>query len=162
MVLSAFLVSSCGKVKEPEFKGVENLHTGKLGLQQSTLNLDLLYFNPNRSGLKLKAAEGDAWIDGQFLGHFSLDSQVVIRGNSNFRLPVTFRAETGRLVKNSLLALLGQQAVLKVEGKALVGKSGVFIHYPIRYEGKHNLSELLEPDGKTLQRKKLTELLLTR
>jgi LEA14-like dessication related protein len=144
LFLLAVLLSSCGKVKEPEFKGIDNLRAGKLGFNSSTFNLDILYFNPNRSGLKLKEAEGDAWMDGKYLGHFTLDSLISIHGNSDFRLPVTFKADMGQLFKNSLLSLMGNQSLLKVEGKAKIGKSGIFVNYPIRYEGKHNLGELLK------------------
>lgn len=147
-VILAILLCSCGKIREPEFKGVENLRIVKFGLNESTFNMDLHYFNPNKAGLRLKSAEGDAWLDDRYLGHFSLDSLVVIRKLDDFRLPLTFRATTGQVMRNTLGAFLGRDAVIKVEGKAVAGKGGIYIHYPIHYEGKHNLGALLNSPQK--------------
>lgn len=105
--------------------------------------MELHYYNPNKAGLKLKSAEGDAWLDDRYLGHFSLDSMVLIRKLDDFRLPVTFRATTGQVMKNTLGAFLGKEALIKVEGRAMAGKGGIYISYPIHYEGKHNLGDLL-------------------
>jgi LEA14-like dessication related protein len=141
--MAVLFISACS-LEEPTFKGIENVQMGKLGVKESTFTLDLHYFNPNRSGLKLKKAEGDAWMDGDYLGHFTMDTLINIPGNSDFLLPVKFRAEMALLLKNSMSAMLGKESLLKVEGKARVGKSGIYIRYPIRYEGKHNLGELLK------------------
>jgi hypothetical protein len=144
LTMSTFLLLSCGQVKPPDFKGIENLQLEKLSLNEPIFNLDLHYFNPNKGRLQIKFAEGDAWMDNKYLGHFKMDTLVRIAGKSDFRLPVTFKAELGNLFRNSLAAMLGQQSLLRIEGKARVGKSGLFINYPIRYEGKHNLGELLK------------------
>lgn len=143
LFVAVALLSSCGKVKEPDFKGIGNLRMNKFGFNSSSFSVDLHYFNPNRSGLQLKAAEGDAWMDGRFVGHFTMDTLIQIRGNSDFRLPIHFQGEMGPLFKNSLAAMMGKQTLLKVEGKAKIGKSGIFINYPIRYEGSHNFVDLL-------------------
>lgn len=143
LFLAPLLHFSCGKLAEPEFRGIENFKVGQLGVKESTFTLDLHYFNPNRSGLKLKEAEGDAWMDGNYLGHFIMDTLINVTAQNDFRLPILFKAASGQLLNNSLLSLFGQESLLKVEGKARVGKGGIYIRYPIHYEGKHNLGELL-------------------
>ncbi|MBL7748666.1 MAG: LEA type 2 family protein [Chitinophagaceae bacterium] len=143
-LLLSVLLFSCGKIKEPDFKGIGNLRLDKFGFNSSSFSVDLHYFNPNRSGLQLKAAEGDAWMDGRYVGHFTMDTLIHIRGNSDFQLPIHFQGEMGPLFKNSLAAMMGKQSLLKVEGKARIGKSGIFIKYPIRYEGSHNFVDLLK------------------
>ena len=140
----AALHFSCKSFKEPTFQGIENVQLGKMGPGESSFTLDMHYFNPNRSGLKMKEAEGDAWMDGNYLGHFTMDTLINIPGNNDFRLPIKFKASMGQLLKNSFAAMLGKESLLKVEGKARVGKGGIFIRYPIHYEGKHNLGELLK------------------
>ncbi|HQX97100.1 MAG TPA: hypothetical protein PLT02_09390, partial [Chitinophagaceae bacterium] len=50
------VLSSCGSIKDPEFQSIENIKLGKLGLSESTLNLDIVYSNPNNTRLKLKSA----------------------------------------------------------------------------------------------------------
>lgn len=141
-LFALLLLSACGKFKEPEFRGISNLSIGQLNLKDPLLNLQLAYHNPNRSGLKIKHAEGDAWADGEFIGHFTMDTLVMINGESDFVLPVKFKPDLKPLLKTSLLSALGRDAQLKIEGKARVGKGLIFINYPIRYEGMHNLGEL--------------------
>lgn len=137
---------SCGSLKEPEFKGIENVRIKKFGLNESTLSLNLHYFNPNKSRIKLKKAEGDAWIDGKFLGHFIIDTLVLIPANGDFQLPVKLKMDMSSLLKNSLAALFNKEVLVKIDGKAKVGKAGLFISYPIRYEGKQNFGDMLKED----------------
>lgn len=140
---SAFFLLSCGQVKEPDFKKIENIRVSKMGLRESSLTLDLCYFNPNNIRIKLKSAEGDAWIENNFIGHFIIDSLIQIPANGDFRLPVKLKVDMSKVLKNSLIALLAKETIIKVEGKARVGKGFVYINYPIRYEGKQKLGELL-------------------
>ena len=114
-----------------------------MGLRESSLTLDLCYFNPNNIRIKLKSAEGDAWIENNFIGHFIIDSLIQIPANGDFRLPVKLKVDMSKVLKNSLIALLAKETIIKVEGKARVGKGFVYINYPIRYEGKQKLGELL-------------------
>jgi LEA14-like dessication related protein len=146
-LLSAFIIS-CKGLKEPAFRGIENVKVSRLGLQESTLTLDLHYFNPNKSTLKLKNAEGDAWLDGSLLGHFTIDTLIKIPANADFRMPVTLQMNMKKLVQNSAALLLKDEVTLKVEGKAKVGKGAVFINYPIRYEGKQRTDSLMKQTGK--------------
>lgn len=142
-LLLLLFLSSCGHFKDPEFKGIKNLSVSQFNFKDPTLNLELDYFNPNKANLKIKQAEGDAWADDQYLGHFTMDTLIHINGHSDFSLPVKFKADMKILLKNSLTSLLGKEATLKVEGKARVGKGFIFINYPIHYEGKHSMAELV-------------------
>jgi LEA14-like dessication related protein len=139
-----FILSSCVSLKEPDFKGIENIRISRLGLNESTLNLDLHYFNPNKSKLRLKQAEGDAWLDGNLLGHFTIDTLIKIPATGDFRLPVMLEMNMKKLLQNSAVLLLKNEVMLRVEGKAKVGKGGVFINYPIRYEGKQRTEDLMK------------------
>ena len=141
---SLFFLPSCGSVKEPDFKSIENVKVSKFGLSESTLSLDLRYYNPNKFRVKLQNAEGDAWIENNYLGHFSMDTLIHVPANGEFRLPVKLQVDMGKILKNSLVAFLAKEVVIRVEGKARLGKGFVFINYPIRYEGKQNLGDLLK------------------
>ena len=136
-------ILSCGQLKEPDFKGIENVHLNKLGLKESTLFLDLHYFNPNRFSLKLKKAEGDAWMEDNYLGHFTVDTLIYIPANGDFWLPVNLQVDMSKILKASLITLLTKEMMIKVEGKARVGKGFLYINYPISYEGKQKLDEML-------------------
>jgi LEA14-like dessication related protein len=143
LVLGTFL-SSCGSLKEPELMGIENVRTGGVGLIQSTLTLNLHYFNPNNKRLKFQKGEGDAWLDGNPLGHFSIDTLIHIPSMSDFRLPVKMVMDMRYFVENMSAAFSGKEVTLKVDGVARAGKGIVFINYPLHYEGKQKLSDLLK------------------
>ena len=139
----SILLVSCGKLREPEFRGLENIRVSKLGAQQTLLGLDLVYHNPNKARLKLKEAEGDAWLDGNLLGHFRIDTLIDIAPLSDFRLPVTLELDMQQVFRNTLNLVLNPEINVKVDGRAKVGKGGLFIRYPLKYEGKHNLGAML-------------------
>ena len=139
-----FILPSCVSLREPDFKGIENIRISRLGLNESTLTLDLHYFNPNKSKLKLKQAEGDAWLDGNLLGHFTIDTLIKIPATGDFRLPVMLEMNMKKLFQNSTALLIKNEVTLRVEGKAKVGKGAIFINYPIRYEGKQRTEDLMK------------------
>src|SRR5450755_3940068 len=88
-LVSVFFLVSCGSIKDPEFKSIENARLSQMGFKESILNLDLIYFNPNKFRVKLKEAEGDAWLDSNYLGHFIIaDTLIHIPAAADFRLPV--------------------------------------------------------------------------
>ena len=146
VLLPFFLLTSCKKFKEPDFKSIDNLRLGSVSLSASTLFMDLRYFNPNPSKLKLKGAEGDAWVEGNLLGHFIVDSLIIIPANADFSVPVKLQVDMSKVLKNSFSAFLSNEVLVKLEGKARVGKGGFYINYPIHYEGKQNLNKLF-PNG---------------
>lgn len=142
LFLTLFLFS-CGTLREPDFKGVENIRVARLGKGESTLAMDVRYYNPNKSRVKLKDAGGSVWLDGNFLGNFKMDSMVHIPALAEFTLPITLDVDMKKLFRNSITTFLNKEVIVKLEGKAKLGKGFVFINYPIRYEGKQDMEKLL-------------------
>lgn len=140
----SFLMISCKSIKEPELKGVGNIRMTKLNLTKTSLILDLHYFNPNNYRLKLKKAEGDAWLNGQPLGHFTVDSLVHINALSDFQLPAKVEMDMANLTLNASAILLNKEVTITVDGVARVGKGPLYINYPIHYEAKQKLKELFK------------------
>ena|SRR5882724_3392431 len=144
------IMFSCRAMKDPDFRSIENLRLQRADLNESTLFLDIRYFNPNRSGMKLKDAKGDAYLDGVLLGRFKMDTLINIPANAEFTLPIKMTVNMKDILQNSISSFLGNEVTIKIDGKAKVGKGGVFIRYPIHYEGKQNLSELLKQNRSLL------------
>lgn len=138
------IFSSCKSVKEPELKGIEKVSVKRFGLTESNLDFEILFFNPNNYRLKLKNATGEAWLDGNPLGQFTMDSLIHIPAKGDFRLPVQMKMDMRHFVSNMAAAFMDKQVTLKVNGMARAGKGIVYINYPIKYEGKQKLSELLK------------------
>lgn len=142
LFLTQFL-TSCSTLREPDFRAVENIRVARLGKSETTLAMDVRYYNPNKTRVKLKEAVGRAWLDGNFLGNFKMDSTVLIPATAEFTLPVTLAVDMKKLFRNSLTAILNKEVTIKLEGRAKLGKGFVLINYPIRYEGKQDLESLL-------------------
>jgi hypothetical protein len=73
-----------------------------------------------------------------------MDTLIAIPSRGDFVLPVKLQIDMKKILTNSLVAFLANEVTVKVEGKARVGKGFVYINYPIRYEGKQNLRELIK------------------
>jgi LEA14-like dessication related protein len=139
------LLGSCGKMEEPVFNNIGNVKLGKLGLATTTMSFDMEYFNPNNSRAKLTAAAGEAWLDSNYLGHFHVDTLVIIPPKSNFTVPVKLDMDMQKLLTYSLSDFRNKKDVLvTIKGTARVGKSGFYRKLPLDYEGRKNLSEIFK------------------
>lgn len=143
LIIAGTLIS-CGKMKDPVFKGIENVKMNGLGVQESFVTLDIRYLNPNAFKGRLKSAEGDAWMDSIYLGHFTVDTLVQIPPNSEFLVPVKLMVDMKQMLKHSLTAFLKEDVILKIAGTARAGKSGFYKNFSLNYLGKQNLSELFK------------------
>lgn len=141
-IMLAIILVSCGKMKDPVFKGIENVRMNGLGIDASSVMLDIRYMNPNKFKGQLTQAEGDAWMDSIYLGHFTVDSIVMIPANSDFLVPVKLAVDIKQMLKHSLTAFLNQDVLLRITGKARAGKSGFYKNFSLNYVGRQNLKEL--------------------
>ncbi len=140
--LVALLLGSCSRMKDPVFKGIENVKMNGLGFQASTVTLDIRYLNPNKFKGRLSQAEGDAWIDSTYLGHFIVDTLVDIPANSEFLVPVKLKVDMKQMLQHSLTSFREEQVTLRITGKARAGKSGFYKNFSLNYIGKQNVKEL--------------------
>jgi LEA14-like dessication related protein len=135
-------LASCGKMKDPVFKGIENVKMNAVGIDASSVTLDIRYSNPNNFKGQLRQAEGDAWMDSIYLGHFIVDSTVMIPPNSDFLVPVRLAIDMKQMLKHSMTAFLKEEVMLRITGSARAGKSGFYKNFSLNYLGKQNLKEL--------------------
>lgn len=139
LAICLFGLSFCGKPKQPDYIDFQNLKLNKAGLNQSVINFDLRYFNPNKYKLQLKQASVDVYFNDKFVGHSSLDSLIHIPARDTFMIPVSMQLEMKSLVKNAVQLLMNPDVMVKLTGSAKVGKGGIFLNVPISYEGKQRI-----------------------
>ncbi|MEI9942998.1 MAG: hypothetical protein WDN26_02145, partial [Chitinophagaceae bacterium] len=142
LFLSIFFVS-CKDFKDPVFESIENVKMGEMTLEKPTIKLEMKYFNPNKYSAKLKNAEGDAWMDSSYLGHFTVDTTVAVPANAEFNIPVNLAIDMKTIMKNSLALLINPEVNIRITGTAKAGRNGFYKNFPLHYEGKQNLSKLL-------------------
>jgi LEA14-like dessication related protein len=139
--LLPLLLTGCAKPTGFDYLGVRNLKVLQFGLKESTVGLDVEYYNPNKFPVTMKSADVDVYVNNNYFGKTLLDSTIKVPRRDTFLLPVVLKVS----MNSSVLKLLqawgqGQQEVLlKMEGKARIGRGGIFINYPIRYEAMQKL-----------------------
>lgn len=146
-LLSAFVLifSACkstGDVQQPEFRDIDNVRLIETGVLKTTVGANMIYFNPNNSGIKLSAARGDIYVDNTYFGSFVLDQEIQVKKNAEFILPVTIKIDNIGAVKNHTDIYKKKEALVRIEGRAFVKKSGFSKEIPIKYEQMQNLDKL--------------------
>jgi len=144
VVFVVLAVVSCKSMKDPVFRGIENVKMGQVGVTESLVTLDIRYHNPNNFNGRLKQAEGDAWMDSTYLGHFVADSTIHIPANGEFLVPVRLMMDMKQILKNSFAALMNEEVLLRIKGSAKAGRSGFYKNFSLNYEGKQNLRALFK------------------
>ena len=138
------LTVSCSKPKGFDYMGFEHVKVLSWGLKESVVGFDVKLFNPNKYGMQLKQANVDIHLNGTYLGHSDLDTLLHIPANDTFYVPVKMTVETNSAIQGLMASAQDTAVIIKIEGKARIGKGGMFFNYPIKYEGKPNLAQLLK------------------
>jgi LEA14-like dessication related protein len=131
---------SCASPKAIEYQTYHNFTIQKLGFNNSSIKMDLQYYNPNNFGLQLRSSDLDIFIDGNLLGHSSLDTLLLIPKKDTFNIPVKFDVNMQNIFKNAWNTLTGKEIMVRLTGKVKVGKANVFMNIPVDYESKQTFS----------------------
>lgn len=138
-LLGVLVFGSCTRLEDLKYVDFQNVRMLSLGVQQSKVGMDIRFYNPNRQQIQMKDAMVDVYINNQFLGKTTLDSTIRIPRRDTFAIPIVLLVET-LTAGAGLLNSLGDTSVLvRFEGNAKLGKGGVFVNYPIKYEGKQTV-----------------------
>jgi LEA14-like dessication related protein len=113
----SLIITSCQAPKELEYRDVRKMELKQLGFNQSAVNFELVYFNPNKFGLDLKKVESDVYIDNIYLGKFQLDTLMHIPKNAEFVLPSTINIDMQNLMKNAAQLMFQEGSFGSSEGK---------------------------------------------
>ncbi|HYE55686.1 MAG TPA: LEA type 2 family protein [Chitinophagaceae bacterium] len=131
--------TQCGKPKEPDYIDFQNLRIEKASLEESVIRLDIRYYNPNKFKMQLKEASMDVYFNNKFLGHSTLDSLINIPKKDTFSIPVSMQVKMKDLLGNAAQLLINPNVMVKLQGNARVGRSGIFANVPINYEGMQKI-----------------------
>ncbi len=140
ILVFVFTSFSCLSPKALEYKTYHNFSIHKLGFNNTSITLELEYYNPNNFGLQLRSTDLDIFIDGNRFGHSSVDTLISIPRRNNFILPIKFDVDMQNIFKNAWSTLLGKEVILKLAGKLKIGKGNVFMSLPVNYETKETFT----------------------
>src|SRR5689334_3157747 len=139
IAIAVFGIFSCAKPKDLQYINVENFNLEQVGLTESVISADLRYYNPNNFKMKLKDGDLDVSVNNTFLGHSKLDTLLVIPKKDTFSIPLKMKVDMKTLLAKSLNVLLTNEMDVKLDGKAKLGKGGIYVNVPIHYEGKQKI-----------------------
>jgi len=141
LTILLIVLSSCGtsNLKEPEYRDIRNIRLINLGPLQSSAGVDLVYYNPNKFGVQLETARGDIYIDSSYFGQFELDEKVQVKKRSEFILPATVKVDMISAIKNQRDLYKKKEALVRIQGTAVVRKAGFSKEVPISYEHMENI-----------------------
>jgi LEA14-like dessication related protein len=138
--LLVILLISCAAPKTFEYREVRNIKLDQFGFDKTSLDMELVYFNPNNFGLELKKVDADVYVDNHYLGKMNLDTSMHISKKSDFILPSKISLDLKEFYKNALNLAISNEVLVTVKGTTRVGKAGLYKTVPFTYEGRHKLS----------------------
>ena len=133
------IASSCGKIKDPEFRRLESFEVKSFGIEKVDIGFRVTYFNPNSFGVSVKEAGADFYIDSVYMGKFTQDQEIEVAKNAEFSVPLSGSVPLATALKLKVNDLGNRDLLLQANGSVKVGKAGVFINKPFNYSGKHKV-----------------------
>lgn len=144
-ILFIFVLVGCGKVKDPEFRRVDNFRLKNFGLQDAVVAFDVTYYNPNNFGVGVKEAQADIYVDSVYLGRFVQDSTISVKKNGEFSIPLSGTVSLQTVLKMNLREISQRPVLLQADGNVKVGKAGIFVSKPFKYQGRHTFEDFALP-----------------
>lgn len=144
-LLLLFLFASCAKMKEPEFRRIDNFGIKKLGIKETTIGFNLTWFNPNNFGVAVKEAAVDVYLDSVYLGKFVQPTPVSVNKNGEFSIPMEGTVSLLTALQFDIPKMVGKMVFIQANGNVQVGKAGIFMKKELNYKGNHKLdSDLMK------------------
>ncbi len=142
VVVIAFTSFSCKSPKAFVYRDIKNFKVNNLGFTKSRVSMNLLFFNPNNYGVKLKKVDCDLYLDSNYVGKVVLDTLMLIPRSSEFSLPTSFNIDMKTLFKNSINLIFNNEVLIGAKGTSRVGKGIFYVTIPFNYEGRQKLNLL--------------------
>jgi LEA14-like dessication related protein len=141
VVLLPLLAVACAKPTGFNYLGVRNFKVMQFGLKTSTVGADAEFYNPNKYPVTMKGGSVDVYVNNNFFGKTTLDSTIQVPKKDTFLLPIVLNVDMSATAMGLIQTLAsGTDSVLiKLDGSAKIGRSGIFINYPIRYQGMQKI-----------------------
>src|SRR5205085_6749176 len=100
------------------------------------------FFNPNKQQVKLKDAEAKLYVNSSFLGNTHMDTTITVPRSDTFSVPLLLKVQTATALAKMMETAKDSAVTVRVDGSVKMGKAGMFITYPIKYEKLQSLADL--------------------
>ncbi len=133
-LLATFLLLSsagCNSIKELEYKGIKNTKLQTLSFNNTAIQMDIEYFNPNNFGLDVKETNLNIYLNDKFVGVADQPIKTQIAKNSTFLFPIVAHFDALKALGTAFKALFSKTNKVTIQGTAKIGKGGVYIKLPV-------------------------------
>jgi LEA14-like dessication related protein len=133
IISSLFVLAGCSTAKSFEFKEVKSVRIEKASFKKNIINAQVAYFNPNNFDVSLKKIDCDILINDKKITHYSLDTNLIIKSNSNFNVPARMEFELSNILPYTVDIMFKKPIKITILGNATLSK-GIFTKtVPINY-----------------------------
>jgi LEA14-like dessication related protein len=130
-IISIISAASCNSIKELEYKGIKNPKLQTLSFNNTAIQMDIEYFNPNNFGLDVKETNLNIYLNDQFIGIADQPKKTQIAKKASFLFPIIAHFDPIKAAGTALKALFSKTNKITIQGTAKIGKEGVYIKLPI-------------------------------
>lgn len=137
------LMMACAKPSSLDYIGINKIDIVNWGFPNSELEIELQFFNPNRQNFQLKETDIELHLNDIYLGRAILDSVIFVPKLDSVDIPLKMSVSTLGAASNIIRGLQDSSFRVRLNGNTKLGKSGIFINYPVKYEGLWSRSKLM-------------------
>ncbi len=137
IVVASMMVLSCSNPQDLQYLDVKHIKIKEISMTPE-VELGVQFYNPNKSGMTMKDANIDLYINNEKVGKARLIESYDVPGLDTFILPVTMKTDLKSILPNALALLVNKEVEVQLKGTVKAGR-GVFVPIPIRYKGKQKL-----------------------
>jgi|SRR5579871_766143 len=144
ILIGILMVGACKQPVAPDYRGLQSITITKLGLNESRVDANVKFYNPNNFKLKLKHADIIILMNDKFVGHCVIDSTINIPKMDSFYIPTSVNIDLKNIMGNAFQLLLNGKVRINAEGFVKLKKEGIGFKVPIHFEEYQQLDELLQ------------------
>ena len=123
--------SGCVNIKELDYIGIKSTELQTLGLNSSSMKINLEYYNPNNFGIDVKETDLSIYLNDKFVGLADQPEKTQIPKMANFIFPVVAHFDPLMILGDAFSSLFAKTSKLTIQGTAKLGKGGVYIKIPV-------------------------------
>jgi LEA14-like dessication related protein len=140
----AIFAFGCKQPMAPDYRGIESVTITKIGVNESLVAGNVIFYNPNNFHLQLKHADVTISINDKFAGHCVIDSTIQIPKLDSFLIPVSVNIDLNNIMSNALQLLLNGKVKVNADGFVRIKKSIIGFKVPVHFEEYERVDSLLQ------------------
>jgi len=135
IVLSLLTVFGCVPKEQVVFKQAKNIRL-EAGNKDPMLKADMVFFNPNKTKMKLKKMSFDVLVNDKKAGYVDQTLNQMIAGDSDFTIPLEVQLDLKELgLLDTIVSLFGgKKYEVRVVGKIRGSVHGVTMNIPVDHK----------------------------